>query len=248
MLKQLLSKELVSRHLATSRTQAEDIIRRGFVVVNNNPSLDPNLLVDDDAVIRVLPKAQFVSRAGEKLFSVLDSLGISFDGQVVLDVGSSTGGFSDVALKSRARKVIAVDVGSQQLHPSLRLEPRLELHEKTDIREFKTNEKIDKVLIDVSFVSLRDILPAVSKLVAPEVEIIAMVKPQFEADDCLLSGGVIKNNHLRRDVLKDFEAWIRPRYLVLAKADSKVAGAKGNIERFYRLRATSPRSITGSAV
>ncbi|HUC87589.1 MAG TPA: TlyA family RNA methyltransferase [Candidatus Binatia bacterium] len=239
MLKQLLSKELVSRHLAVSRSQAEDIIRRGFVVVNNTQSLDPNLLVDGNAVIKVLPKAQFVSRAGEKLFSVLDSLGIEFEEQIVLDVGSSTGGFSDVALRAGARKVIAVDIGSQQLHPKLRLEPRLELHEKTDIREFKTNEKIDKVLIDVSFVSLREILPAVSKLVGPQVEIIAMVKPQFEADDRLLSGGVIKNNHLRRDVLKDFEAWIRPHYQILAKADSGVAGAKGNVERFYRLRATS---------
>lgn len=182
---------------------------------------------------------QYVSRAGLKLASVAEALRLDFKGKTVLDVGSSTGGFTDYSLKHGAAKVIAVEIGTNQLHPSLRGNPRIELHEKTDIRHFKTDQKIDIVVADVSFISLREILPAVAWLSTKQTQIVAMVKPQFEVEqDALKNKGIIKNNKLRRDILKGFENWARPNFVILGKADSAVTGVKGNRERFYLLHKT----------
>jgi len=179
----------------------------------------------------------YVSRAGLKLESVATALAIDFRGKLVLDVGSSTGGFTDYALKHGARKVIAVDIGSLQLHHSLRGDPRIELHEQTDVRSInKLSGLPDIVVIDVSFVSLRDILPSIIKLSDDNTSIIAMAKPQFEAKTEQKHHGIIKNDHIRRDILKDFEAWAKAYFVILGKADSAVTGAGGNLERFYLLR------------
>lgn len=179
---------------------------------------------------------QYVGRAALKLASVADKLGLDFKNKVVLDVGSSTGGFTDYALKRGAAKVIAVEAGSHQLHPCLRANPRVELHEKTDIREFKAIENPDIILIDVSFISLRQILPAVAKLSDKNTQIVAMVKPQFETDAKNVNKGVIKNDSIRRQVIKDFEGWAKNHFLIKAKADSGLSGAKGNLERFYLIQ------------
>lgn len=178
---------------------------------------------------------QYVSRGALKLASVADKFGLNFNGKLVLDVGSSTGGFTDYALQHGARKVIAVDAGTDQLHPSLRVNSRVELHEKTDIRDFYTQDTPDIVLIDVSFISLRQILPTVAKLGGPGTQIAAMVKPQFEANAKDLNRGVIKNDSIRRSILKEFETWAKQYFLVKNKADSALAGTKGNQERFYLL-------------
>lgn len=183
-------------------------------------------------------KERYVSRAGLKLASVAEALRLDFRGKTVLDVGSSTGGFTDYALQHGAAKVIAVDVGTNQLHPSLRDHPKVELHEKTDIRQLRANQKIDLVVADVSFVSLREILPAVARLSSKETQIVAMVKPQFEASQGLLNKGIIKNEKLRRGILKEFENWARQDFVIVGKADSAIAGSKGNRERFYLLRKT----------
>jgi 23S rRNA (cytidine1920-2'-O)/16S rRNA (cytidine1409-2'-O)-methyltransferase len=178
-----------------------------------------------------------VSRAGLKLASVARDLKLDFKDKIMLDVGSSTGGFTDYALQHGARKVIAVEVGTNQMHPSLFGNPRIELHEQTDIRDMhELSDVPDIVVIDVSFISLRDILPHIKTLCHKRTEIVAMVKPQFEAGNSSLKHkGVIKNDHMRRDILKDFEAWARQHFRVVDKADSRVAGAKGNLERFYTL-------------
>jgi 23S rRNA (cytidine1920-2'-O)/16S rRNA (cytidine1409-2'-O)-methyltransferase len=129
-----------------------------------------------------------------------------------------------------------VDVGTDQLHPSLRGDSRIELHEKTDIRNFTPAEKPDIVVIDVSFISLRQILPAVNKISGKDTQIVAMLKPQFEADAKDVNKGVIKNDSIRRRILKDFEQWVKGHFIVLDKSDSEVAGSKGNRERFYLLK------------
>ncbi|HVS58358.1 MAG TPA: TlyA family RNA methyltransferase [Candidatus Saccharimonadales bacterium] len=235
--KQRLDKELMRRGLAATRSQAEDDIRRGFIKVNGTVVTKPGFLVSEAADIAQAMHQRFVSRAGEKLFSVLKPLSIDFRGKTVLDVGSSTGGFTDVALQQGAKKVIAVDVGTDQLHPSLAGNPRIKLHEKTDIRDFKPTEQVEVVVADVSFISLRDILPHVARLVGRDTAIVAMVKPQFEAGQSSLKHkGVIKNDKMRRDILKDFETWARQQFVIINKADSAVAGSKGNLERFYLLR------------
>ena len=226
----------MQRGLVSTRSQAETYIKLGQVTVNNAVTNKPSQLVSIDDKLVVTAKEQYVSRAGLKLASVASELGLDFRGKVVLDVGSSTGGFTDYVLKHGAAKVIAVDVGSNQLHPSLRTDVRIELHEQTDIRDFKNTEPIDIVVADVSFVSLREILPCVSKLCNPQTQIVAMVKPQFETGAELKHKGVIKNDHIRRDILKDFENWAKKEFVIINKADSKVAGEKGNLERFFVLK------------
>lgn len=253
-MKQRLDQILTSQKLVSSRSQAESYIKLGLVYVNGKNITKPGYFVDELAKIEVKVAQQYVSRAALKLASVADVLELDFKDKVVLDVGSSTGGFTDYALSRGAKKVIAVDVGTKQLHPKLVGNPKIELHEQTNIldvrclmlddRKNQTNNnsasKIqlksvpDIILIDVSFVSLRDILPHIAKHLADNnTQIVAMLKPQFEAGDKSKHKGVIKNNKLRRDILKDFELWAKNYFVITTKSDSDVAGAQGNQERFY---------------
>lgn len=236
-MKQRLDKVLTQRQLASSRSQAENFVRLGKVLVNGQPAKKSGQMVTERDKIVVTLEERYVSRAGLKLASVADELGVVFKDKTVLDIGSSTGGFTDYALQHGAKKVFAVDVGTDQLHPSLHGNPKIELHEKTDIRDFMTSEPIDVIVGDVSFISLREILPHVAKtLMQPHTELIAMVKPQFEAGKHQVNKGVIKNNKIRREILADFEFWAQKKFVILDKRDSDVAGAKGNLERFYKLR------------
>jgi len=232
-----LDTEMTKRGLVPTRSQAESWIKLGKVTVDGKAVTKPGHFVREDSDIKLTAKEQYVSRAGLKLASVARVLHVDFLGKTVLDVGSSTGGFTDYALQNGAELVYAVDVGTDQLHPSLQGHPKIELHEKTDIRDFTPNTTPDIVVIDVSFISLRDILPHVAKLSGPKTQIVAMVKPQFEAERRQLgSSGVIKNDTVRRTILKDFEAWARQKFIIVDKADSEVAGSRGNRERFYLLR------------
>ena len=236
-MKQRLDKVLTQRQLASSRSQAENFVRLGKVLVNGQPAKKSGQMVTERDEIVVTLEERYVSRAGLKLASVADELGVVFKDKTVLDIGSSTGGFTDYALQHGAKKVFAVDVGTDQLHPSLHGNPKIELHEKTDIRDFMTSEPIDVIVGDVSFISLREILPHVAKtLMQPHTELVAMVKPQFEAGKHQVNKGVIKNNKIRREILADFEFWAQKKFVILDKRDSDVAGAKGNLERFYKLR------------
>lgn len=234
--RQRLDQAMVARGLVASRSQAESWIKLGKVKVSGRAITKPGYFVLTNAKILLTAGEQYVSRAGLKLASVAKALGLKFDGKVVLDVGSSTGGFTDYALKHGATKVIAVDVGTNQLHPSLHGHPQIELHEQTDIRDMTTlSDMPDIVVIDVSFISLRDILPHIARLSGPHTQVVAMVKPQFEAGNLAKHKGVIKNDTVRRDVLRQFELWVKDVFVIKDKADSDVAGAKGNRERFYLL-------------
>lgn len=186
--------------------------------------------------MKIENSGQYVSRGALKLAGAADKFSLDFKDKQVLDVGSSTGGFSDYAIQHGAKRVIAVDSGTNQLHPKLRLDSRIELHEKTDIRGFKSQDKPDFILIDASFISLRKLLPAVAKLSSDQSQIIALFKPQFEARPHELNRGVIKNDSIRRALMKDFENWVKQYFIVQNKADSSVAGASGNQERFYLLK------------
>lgn len=232
-----LDQQLVKDGLVPTRSQAESYIKLGSVQVNGKPVTKSGALVSETDVIKLTAEERYVSRAALKLASVAEALGLSFKDKVMLDVGSSTGGFTDYALQHGAKKVIAVDVGTKQLHPSLLGNEQIELHEQTDIRDFKTNQPIDLVVADVSFISLREILPHVVSLCGPQTKLAVMVKPQFEAAAANLKHkGVIKNDRMRRDILKEFENWARQYFVVLDKADSEVHGSKGNVERFYLLK------------
>lgn len=237
MNKKRLDAELTARGMVATRSQAESWIKLGRVSVDGKTITKPGHFVREDAQIKLDAKEQYVSRAGLKLASVAKLLSVSFRDAVVLDVGSSTGGFTDYSLQHGAQKVYAVDVGTDQLHPSLHGHEKIELHEKTDIRDFIPPTTPDIIVIDVSFISLREILPHLSVNVAgPNTKIMAMVKPQFEAERHQTAKGVIKNDSVRRKILQDFEVWAKDLFVIQDKRDSEVAGAKGNRERFYLLK------------
>jgi len=236
-MKRRLDVELTARGLVTSRSQAESWIKLGKVTVDGREVTKPGHFVTEQSAIKLNTKEQYVSRAGLKLASVATLLKVAFKDAVVLDVGSSTGGFTDYSLQNGAKKVFAVDVGTDQLHPSLHDNEKIELHEKTDIRDFIPSETPDIIVIDVSFISLREILPHLAKNVAGKhTKIMAMVKPQFEAGKHQTNKGIIKNDAVRRQILKDFEIWAKDLFIIRDKRDSEVAGSKGNRERFYLLQ------------
>lgn len=237
MTKVRLDAELTRRQLVRSRSQAESWIKLGKVTVDGKTITKPGTFVRDDADVRLHTEEQYVSRAGLKLASVAQTLGLQFANKVVLDVGSSTGGFTDYALQHGATHVYAVDVGTEQLHPSLRGHKNIDLHEKTDIRHFFLTEKLpDIIVIDVSFISLREVLPHLKEhLSKKSTQVVAMVKPQFEAGKNQTNKGVVKNDSVRRQILREFEGWAKEYFVISDKRDSDVAGAKGNQERFYLL-------------
>lgn len=237
MNRQRLDILLTERGLTSSRSQAASLIKLGDVMVDGQVITKPGHVTSENSQIVLLTDQQYVGRAGLKLASVAQALSLDFGGKTVLDVGSSTGGFTDYTLRHGAKKVYAVDVGADQLHPTLRDNPNIELHEKTDIRDFHLLNKPDIILIDVSFISLRQILPHIAdNLCGPDTRVVAMVKPQFEAGKNQVNKGVIKNESIRRQIFRDFEIWAKQKFLIISKNDSSVSGAKGNRERFYLLR------------
>lgn len=247
-----LDKLLTDKGLVPTRSQAESYIKLSQVRVNGKIVAKPGELVSEDADIRLLAKEQYVSRAGLKLASVAKALQLDFRDKIVLDVGSSTGGFTDYALQHGARKVIAVDVGTDQLHPTLLGHPKIELHEQTDIRDFMPAETLDIVVMDVSFISLREVLPHIARISGAQTQIVAMCKPQFEAGSAAKHKGVIKNDRMRRDILKNFEIWLKGYFVIQSKADSEISGSKGNRERFYLLKKVAnktalPKEIRAAA-
>ncbi len=224
--------------LVQSRSQAENIIKLSSVKVDGEIQTKPGAIVSISSKVEIISE-KYVSRAGLKLASIAQDFRLNFSDKTLLDVGSSTGGFTDYALRHGAGYVIAVDVGTNQLHPTLRNNPKIELHEKTNILNFKTDQKIDLVVMDVSFVSSRELLPHIATLCNDETRLIIMVKPQFEAGKDQVNKGVIKNDRVRRDILSSFETWAKAKFVILDKADSGVSGSKGNTERFYLMKLSS---------
>lgn len=179
-----------------------------------------------------------VSRAENKLRDATSAFSYDFRGKTVLDIGSSTGGFTEYALNSGAKKVIAVEKGTKQMKAPLRFDSRIELYEKTDIFEFETEEKIDTILADVSFVSLTKVLLYAKKHFATaQTDFLVMLKPQFEARPEQLVKGVVKNEKMRREIIREFENFLKKnRFLIIKKRDNILAGKNGNVERFYLLK------------
>jgi len=179
-----------------------------------------------------------VTRGAQKLQGALGALEIDLKDKLVLDIGSSTGGFTEVALKSGARKVVAAEKGTGQMRGDLVMDGRVELHEKTDIFDFEMLERPDVVLADVSFVSLRKVLIYAKRhLVGEGTKFLVMLKPQFEVDGAALHKGVIKSSKVRREAIKEFEVWLKDNgFVVLGKRDNELMGRFGNQERFYYLQ------------
>ena len=182
----------------------------------------------------------YVSRAEGKLAGAARAFSYDFRGKVVLDIGSSTGGFTEFALSKGAKKVVAVEKGTNQMKAPLRFDSRIDLREKTDIFsvERESLPKIDTILADVSFVSLTKVLAyAKMKIARSNTDFLVMLKPQFEADEKQLNKGVVKNEKVRREIIRHFEAWLTHNgFLIVGKRDNEVVGKNGNRERFYLLK------------
>jgi 23S rRNA (cytidine1920-2'-O)/16S rRNA (cytidine1409-2'-O)-methyltransferase len=225
---------LVERGLAESRSQAQALVMAGLV-----PGFDkPGAQVDDDEELTLDRPPRFVSRGGEKLEHALDVLGLDVRGRDALDVGASTGGFTDVLLQRGAARVVALDVGYGQLHPRLRNDPRVTVLERTNARALRELPFAPELVVaDVSFISVRTALPPALGLARPGWEALVLVKPQFEAGrEDVGKGGVVRDPEIHRRVLAEVAdgalAWGAE---TLAVVDSGLPGPKGNREFFLHL-------------
>ena len=191
-----------------------------------------------------------VGRAELKLREAAEACDYDFRGKTVLDIGSSTGGFTEYALRRGAKKVIAIEKGTRQMKAPLRFDPRVELREKTDFLEVEEKLAVETVLADVSFVSLRQILAHAQRILPREVDYLVMLKPQFEARPEQLVKGVVKNERMRREIIKDFENWLKRKgFVVIKKRDNETVGKVGkNQERFYFLKLKSKPTTRGGFV
>jgi len=234
-----LDQALVERGLVASRERAQAMVRAGLVRVAGVTMGEPDQIVSAEQAIEVAGTTTYVSRGGEKLVAALDAFTIDPSGRTALDVGASTGGFTDVLLQRGASRVIAVDVGYGQLAWSLRQDPRVTVMERVNIRHLEQLPlPADLAVIDVSFISLRLVLPRVAELLSPPGEVVALVKPQFEVGKGAVGkGGVVRDPDQHRAVvsgLRQFAAEIG--YTVAGEIPSPILGAKGNREFLLYLK------------
>jgi 23S rRNA (cytidine1920-2'-O)/16S rRNA (cytidine1409-2'-O)-methyltransferase len=237
---------LHERGLFESREKARAMILAGNVLVEGRVADKAGSLVRDDLNVEILNTMRYVSRGGIKLEKALGSFNITVSGKIAMDIGSSTGGFTDCLLQKGAKKVYSVDVGYGQLHWNLRNDPCVVVLEKTNIRYLRRSavkDIIDIVTIDVSFISLLKVIPKALEFLGPDREIIALIKPQFEAGKSKVGkGGVVRDETTRQEVLERIKVWAISKGLdVKGVVESPLSGSKGNIEYFIHLVKT-PRS------
>lgn len=227
---------LVERGLFESRAKAQAAIAAGLVSANGAPVKKSSDEIAADAELNAQPAHPFVSRGGVKLAHALDRAGIAVEGHVCLDVGASTGGFTQVLLERGAKRVYAVDVGRGQLHSSLRGRAGIVSLEETDIRTLDPSrlaEKPDIVVVDVSFISLKHVLPAALALAAPRVRLLALVKPQFEAPRRAIKKGIVRDGAVHAAVCDDLATFVRSLgCAVTAVFPAAITGGDGNQEFF----------------
>jgi 23S rRNA (cytidine1920-2'-O)/16S rRNA (cytidine1409-2'-O)-methyltransferase len=231
---------LVERGLFESRARAQAAIEAGLVTANDKQVVKASENIPADAVLQAQPAHPFVSRGGVKLAGALERYPLEIEDHVCLDVGASTGGFTEVLLANGAAIVFAIDVGKSQLHPSLQGHPKIISMEETDIRGFEGKrlpQRPDIVVIDVSFISLKAVLPVALSLAAAPMSLLALIKPQFEAARKHSKRGIIRDAAVHREVCDDVAAFVAS----LGCRDievfpSSIAGGDGNLEFFIGAR------------
>ena len=239
MPKQRVDTLLVDRGLAESREKARALLMAGQVLVGGRPVTKAGALVDAAAPLRVEAGPRYVSRGGEKLEHALRTFGIDVAGLVCADIGASTGGFTDCLLQHGAARVYAVDVGRGQLDYRLRRDERVVVMEGVNARTLESlPEPVQMAVVDVSFISLRLVLPVVARLLAAGGDVVALFKPQFEAArEEVPRGGVIRDLQLQARLIGRFAAWCSDSgFRVLDLAASPILGAEGNREFLFWLR------------
>jgi 23S rRNA (cytidine1920-2'-O)/16S rRNA (cytidine1409-2'-O)-methyltransferase len=233
-----LDRLLIDRELAHTRSQAQGLILSGKVWVDGRRVDKAGLLIPAPARLEIRTnRARYVGRGGLKLESALDHFGIRPDGWVAVDIGASTGGFTDCLLQRGAVRVYAVDVGRGQLHERLRADPRVTVMERTHIRTLdpsRISEKADLITVDVSFISLRGVLPKAMELMKPAGKIVALIKPQFEVGRGEVGkGGIVREPEKRLRVVREIREFAETLGLIAeGEFECPVAGQDGNLEYF----------------
>jgi 23S rRNA (cytidine1920-2'-O)/16S rRNA (cytidine1409-2'-O)-methyltransferase len=227
---------LVSRGLFESRARAQAAIAAGLVTADGVTVRKPSDAIATDAAIAAAPEHPYVSRGAIKLAAALDHFHADLAGRVCLDVGASTGGFTEMLLQRGARKVYAIDVGTGQLHPRLRGRHNIVSLEQTDIRTLdpaRLSERPDFAVVDCSFISLKLVLPAIARLLAPHACLIALIKPQFEAARSDIKKGIVRDPAIHQAIRKDIAAFAASQqWRVGGGMPSPILGGDGNREFF----------------
>ena len=236
---------LVAHGLAESREKAQALVMAGRVRVDGQPASKPGIAVKLPAAIEVLPGPQHVGRGALKLAGALDSFGVDPNGRVAVDIGASTGGFTETLLARGAERVYAVDVGRGQLHERIRSHPRVVVLERVNARDLSVHEVPEPcrmATIDVSFISALKILPALRAVLSPDADLLVLVKPQFEVGRQQVGkGGLVKDPALHLQALHHIADGARELgYAVLAACPSPITGSEGNREFFLHLTPGGP--------
>jgi 23S rRNA (cytidine1920-2'-O)/16S rRNA (cytidine1409-2'-O)-methyltransferase len=228
---------LVARGLAPSRSRAQDLIKRGFVRVAGVSCVRPAFEVGLSQVVEIATEApQYVSRGAEKLVAALDRFGFDAADLVALDVGASTGGFTQVLLERGAARVYAIDVGRAQLHAALKADPRVVSLEACDARALSRDlvpTPVGAIVVDVSFISVMKVLVSVLPLAADDAWLVVLVKPQFEVGrERIGGGGIVRDASARRDAVDGVRAWLQEQrgWRVVGEMESPISGGSGNVE------------------
>ncbi len=225
---------LVARGLFESRARAQAAIAAGRVTADGAPVRKASDAISSTAAIEAAPEHPYVSRGGVKLAAALDHFQLDVAGRVCLDVGASTGGFTEVLVARGAQRVYAIDVGSGQLHASLRGRPEIVAMEKTDIRKLDTArfpERPDFATVDVSFISLKLVLPAIGHLLEPRATLVALIKPQFEVQRRDIKKGIVRDAAIHEAVCADITAFLTALgWRVGGRMPSPILGGDGNRE------------------
>ena len=234
-MKQRLDKIVSMKNKDISRTKAQSLIESGFVLVDGKVITNVSYLVDEKNDIELLRKNQYVSRGAYKLLGAIEKFDIDFSNKVVLDIGASTGGFSEVALEKGAKKIYAVDVGKGQLHEKLVQNNKVKNLQERDFRSLEINEisDVDIIIGDVSFISLNKIFAHIKELFGSEVEMMFLFKPQFECGPEIAKKykGLIKNREIHKNLLKNFEKFANLLgFSFSGLTSSPIKGGDGNIE------------------
>ena len=231
-----LDKELVENSLVPSRSKAQELIKEGFILVNGKVVDKSNFIVKETDVIEIKEndKLKYVSRGGLKLDKAINEFNIDMTNKRVMDIGSSTGGFSDCALQYGASHIVAVDVGTNLMHESLRNDPRIDLHEQTNFKEFDSSyfKDIDIAVCDVSFISLKRIIDKITSENV-KIDMVCLIKPQFECGKEIADKykGIILNKQIHIDIIKDMINYFNDKgFYVKNLTSSPIKGGDGNIE------------------
>ncbi len=222
---------LVEHKLFESREKASYAIKNSGITVDGKIINKPSFDIDNQKVEIVNNVNPFVSRGGFKLDHAIKFFNLEFNKKVVLDIGASTGGFTDVALQNNAKKVVCVDVGSNQLHDKIKTNDKVEFYENLNILDFQTKEQFDYLVMDVSFVSIKTIIPSLIKFFSENTTLVALIKPQYEVGKVKIKNGVVKDKKIQENIVIDIINFINDIGLnVVGLTPSPITGKMGNKE------------------